>query len=65
MTKEERQALHEQFMSPREYAHKFGVHPHTVLNWIRSGKIPVLMRNCGTYTRYLIPNSAKPPIRRK
>ena len=52
------------FLSPREYARRHGVHPHTVLNWIRAGKIPAISRPCGEYIRYLIPENVKPPMRR-
>ena len=53
------------FLSPRDYAKAVGVHVHTVLNWIRYGKIPAVSKPCGKYTRYLIPENVKPPMRRR
>lgn len=46
----------------REYARLHGVHPHTILNWIREGKIPYTVKFAGQQVRYLIPAGARPPM---
>lgn len=46
----------------REYADLHGVHKHTVLNWIKAGKVPFFVADHGKYKRYYIPFAAIPPI---
>lgn len=49
-------------MSVSEYAILNGVHKHTVLNWIKAGKVPIVPVRHGIYTRYAIPSVAIPPM---
>lgn len=52
------------FYSVSVYARRHGVHPHTVLNWIKAGRIPYTVKFAGQYVRYLIPAKAIPPMSR-
>lgn len=45
-----------------QYAHLNGVHKHTVLNWIRAGKIRAVFTAHGKYVRYYIPIDTTPPL---
>ena len=45
-----------------QYAYLNGVHKHTVLNWVKAGKVPYLPIKHGIYTRYAIPSNAIPPM---
>lgn len=53
-----------ELLTVRMYAEICGVHKHTVLNWIRAGKLPYTPMQHGKYTRYYIPASAVPPMLR-
>ena len=45
-----------------QYAYLNGVHKHTVLNWVKAGKVPYIPVKHGIYTRYAIPSDAIPPM---
>lgn len=49
-------------VSVRAFADLHGVHKHTVLNWIKAGKIPFFAADHGQYKRFYIPADAVPPI---
>jgi len=49
-------------LSVSEYASCTGVHKHTVLNWIKAGKVPYIPVKHGIYTRYAIPSDTIPPM---
>ena len=49
-------------LSVTEYASCTGVHKHTVLNWIKAGKVPYIPVKHGIYTRYAIPSDTIPPM---
>lgn len=51
-------------VSVRAFADLHGVHKHTVLNWIKAGKIPFFAADHGKYYRYFIPADAVPPMLR-
>ena len=51
-------------LSVTEYASCTGVHKHTVLNWIKAGKVPYIPVKHGIYTRYVIPSDTIPPLLR-
>ena len=50
------------FISVSEYAAINGVHKHTVLNWIKAGKIQYSQKQHGVYIRFYVPSNAKPPM---
>ncbi|MBR4331564.1 MAG: helix-turn-helix domain-containing protein [Clostridia bacterium] len=50
------------FLTVAQYAALNGVHKHTVLNWIKAGKVPFVPRSHGIYVRYYIPADTVPPI---
>ena len=47
-----------------QFAELYGVHKHTVLNWIRAGKIRAVFCSHGKYIRYYIPTDTIPPMAR-
>lgn len=49
-------------LSVSDYARLNGVHKHTVLNWVKAGKVPYIPVKHGIYTRYAIPSDAIPPM---
>ena len=49
-------------LSVSQYAYLCGVHKHTVLNWIKAGKVPYIPVKHGIYTRYAIPSDTIPPM---
>ena len=51
-------------ISVRAYADLHGVHKHTVLNWIKTGKIAFFAADHGKYYRFFIPADEVPPMRR-
>ncbi len=50
------------FLTVAQYAFLNGVHKHTVLNWIKAGKVPFVPRSHGIYVRYYIPADTIPPL---
>lgn len=52
------------YIGVSEYAAINGVHKHTVLNWIKAGKIQCIQRQHGAYTRFYIRPDEKPPLMR-
>lgn len=51
-------------VSVSAFASLHGVHKHTVLNWIKAGKIPFFAADHGKYKRYYIPVDTVPPMLR-
>jgi len=47
------------FMTAKEYAAFWKVHPSTVMRWIRKGRIPAEQPN-GPHGEYFIPRGARP-----
>lgn len=55
---------HEQlsfYLSPRQYAKKWGVHYNSVLRWVSHGLLPFSIRNAGKKIWFMIPADVKPP----
>lgn len=52
----------DELLTVSQYAYLHGVHKHTVLNWIKAGKVRFFIRSHGVYARYYIPTDTVPPM---
>lgn len=53
------------YLTPREYATRYGCHINSVMKWIHRGWIPsAFVRHGRGRVRYMIPASAQPPSRK-